>query len=184
VIYGALIVVSAALVLAPGTPLGLLTNAVQTLAGVLLPSATVFLLLLCNDRDVLGPWVNSSGTNLFTGAVIAVLVVLSIILTGSVLFPHMGSGEMIAVLAGGGAATLGAWAASTLLAGRRGEAPIDRSGRETWRMPPLETLAPKPMTALNRTWMFVLRGYLLLAAGLVLFRIVQLALGGHGFGGG
>jgi hypothetical protein len=32
--------------------------------------------------------------------------------------------------------------------------------------------------------MFVLRGYLLLAAGLVLFRIVQLALGRHGVGGG
>ena len=31
---------------------------VQTLAGVLLPSATAFL-LLCNDRAVLGPWVNS-----------------------------------------------------------------------------------------------------------------------------
>ena len=35
----------------------LLTNAVQTLTGVLLLlSATVFLLLLCNDRAVLGPW--------------------------------------------------------------------------------------------------------------------------------
>jgi hypothetical protein len=31
---------------------------VQTLAGVLLPSATVFLLLLCNDTAVLGPWAN------------------------------------------------------------------------------------------------------------------------------
>ena len=47
---------------APGSPLGLLTIAVQTLAGVLLPSATVFLLLLCNDKAVLGPWVNSSGS--------------------------------------------------------------------------------------------------------------------------
>jgi len=28
---------------------------VQTLAGVLLPSCTLFLLLLCNDRAVLGP---------------------------------------------------------------------------------------------------------------------------------
>ena len=37
-VYFGLIVVSAALVLTPGTPLGLLTNAVQTLAGVLLPS--------------------------------------------------------------------------------------------------------------------------------------------------
>ncbi len=32
------------------------------------------------------------------------------------------------------------------------------------------------MTALTRVWMVVLRGYLLLAAGLVLWRIVQLAL--------
>ncbi len=70
---------AAALVLTPGTPLGLLTNAVQTLAGVLLPSATVFLLLLCNDEAVLGPWANTKGLNLFTGAVIAVLVMLSII---------------------------------------------------------------------------------------------------------
>ena len=59
--------------LTPGAPLGLLTNAVQTLAGVLLPSATVFLLLLCNDKAVLGPWVNTRGMNLFTGAVIVAL---------------------------------------------------------------------------------------------------------------
>jgi Mn2+/Fe2+ NRAMP family transporter len=49
-----LIVVATALVLASGTPLGVLTNAVQTLAGVLLPSASVFLQLLYNDRAVLG----------------------------------------------------------------------------------------------------------------------------------
>ena len=41
--------------LIPGAPLGVITEAVQALAGVLLPSATVFLLLLCNDREVLGP---------------------------------------------------------------------------------------------------------------------------------
>jgi Mn2+/Fe2+ NRAMP family transporter len=54
-VYFLLIAVAAAVVLTPGAPLGLLTNAVQTLAGVLLPSATVFLLLLCNDKPVLGP---------------------------------------------------------------------------------------------------------------------------------
>jgi Mn2+/Fe2+ NRAMP family transporter len=71
-VYCGLIALAAALVLTPGTPLGLLTNAVQTLAGVLLPSATVFLLLLCNDKAVLGPWVNGRGLNFFTGGVIAV----------------------------------------------------------------------------------------------------------------
>jgi Mn2+/Fe2+ NRAMP family transporter len=39
--------VAAAIVLLPGAPLGLVTTAVQALAGVLLPSASVFLLLLC-----------------------------------------------------------------------------------------------------------------------------------------
>ena len=74
----------------------------QTLAGVLLPSATVFLLLLCNDKAVLGPW-ESTRLNMFTGAVIAVLVMLSMILTASVLFPGMTSGQMMGVLAGGSA---------------------------------------------------------------------------------
>src|SRR6266851_1655436 len=47
--YAALIALAAAIVLVPGSPLGLLTEGVQVLAGVLLPSATVFLLMLCND---------------------------------------------------------------------------------------------------------------------------------------
>jgi Mn2+/Fe2+ NRAMP family transporter len=105
-VYCGLVAMAAALVLSPGTPLGLLTNAVQTLAGVLLPSATVFLLLLCNDKAVLGPWINAKGLNLFTGAVIAVLVMLSIILTASVLYPEMSGETIIAVLVGGSLAAL------------------------------------------------------------------------------
>ena len=49
--------------LIPGAPLGVITEAVQALAGVLLPSASVFLLLLCNDREVLGPWRNAGWLN-------------------------------------------------------------------------------------------------------------------------
>ncbi|MDE2488648.1 MAG: hypothetical protein KGO51_14745 [Alphaproteobacteria bacterium] len=49
-----------------------------------------------------------------------------------------------------------------------------------WRMPPLERLAPVRMSAGEKLWMGVLRGYLVLSGGLVLVRIVQLALGGHG----
>jgi hypothetical protein len=86
-VYAGLIGLAALLVMIPGSPLGLLTMAVQVLAGVLLPSATVFLLLLCNDRAVLGPWVNGHWLNLFPGSVIAVLVVLSVILTAAVLYP-------------------------------------------------------------------------------------------------
>lgn len=177
-VYAGLIAVAAALVLIPGTPLGLLTNAVQTLAGVLLPSATVFLLLLCNDKAVLGPWRNGPLLNLFTGAVIAGLVMLSVILTASVLYPDIDGRVIVGVLVGGSLATLVAWLATGALRKNR-EEPIDRTFRANWRMPPLHHLPGPQLTRLDKAWMAVLRGYLVIAGGLVLFRIVQLALAGH-----
>jgi Mn2+/Fe2+ NRAMP family transporter len=179
-VYCGLIAMAAALVLAPGTPLGLLTNAVQTLAGVLLPSATVFLLLLCNDQAVLGPWINTKGLNLFTGAVIAVLVMLSIILTASVLYPEISGETIIAILVGGSLAALAIYL--TFGGIRRpveaAAEPVPGLLRDTWRMPPLAKLPPRQLTTLNRIWLVVLRGYLIVAGGLVLVRIVQLATRG------
>jgi Mn2+/Fe2+ NRAMP family transporter len=177
-VYGGLVALAAALVLTPGTPLGLLTNAVQSLAGILLPSASVFLLLLCNDRAVLGPWVNGRFVNLFTGAVIAVLVLLSIILTASVLHPGIGETTIVGIL-GGGAGLAVAVAAALMLVGRNeGSAGITRSGQANWRMPPLGALPPLRLTAPTRLWMVVLRLYLVVAGGLVLARILILATGG------
>jgi Mn2+/Fe2+ NRAMP family transporter len=179
-VYSGLIVLAAVLVLTPGTPLGLLTNAVQTLAGVLLPSATVFLLLLSNDKDVLGPWVNSRTMNLFTGAVVAALVMLSVILTASVLFPDLDEKWIIGVLAGGAVLAI----VTTILvklsevtAGQRRYNVLRPVAHklDTWRMPPLDQLPPARLGRLSRIWMIVLRGYLIIAAGLVLFRILQLA---------
>src|SRR5262249_9402957 len=98
-IYAALIGGAAAIVLIPGSPLGLLTEGVQVLTGILVPSATVFLLLLCNDRQVLGPWVNGRRTNLLASVVIAMLITLSVVLTASVLFPAISGREIITVMA-------------------------------------------------------------------------------------
>ena len=180
-VYVGLIVVAAALVLTPGTPLGLLTNLVQTLAGVLLPSATVFLLLLCNDRAVLGPWVNSRRLNVFTAAVIAVLVLLSVLLTAAVLFPGITGAQMLGVLVGGSvaAAVLAVGVKAWERARRQPSppAPCDAPAvRAVWRMPPLGTLAPAQLTLLSRVGMLVLRGYLVVAAGLLLVKLVQLAV--------
>ena len=111
VVYGGLMFGAAALVLTPGMPLGLITNAVQGLAGVLLPSATVFLLLLCNDRAVLGPWVNGRWINLLTGVVIAVLLLLSVILTAAVVYPAITGAQIIAIL-GGGSVLAWSWRSS------------------------------------------------------------------------
>jgi NRAMP (natural resistance-associated macrophage protein)-like metal ion transporter len=186
-IYFGLIVLAAVLVLTPGTPLGLLTNAVQTLAGVLLPSATVFLLLLCNDKAVLGPWINSRKLNVFTGAVVAALVMLSIILTASVLFPNMDEQWIIGILGGGSLLAIVVTIGVRLIESYR--APAKRFSRsivrksvrqdfDTWRMPPLDQLPRAHLSMLSRIWMVVLRGYLVIAAGLVLLRIVQLATTG------
>jgi Mn2+/Fe2+ NRAMP family transporter len=103
-VYGGLIMLAAALVLTPSMPPGMLTNAVQALAGVLLPSPTVFLRLPCIDRAALGPWRNGRAANLFTGAVIAALVIPSVILTASVLFlDQTDEKTILAILIGGGA---------------------------------------------------------------------------------
>jgi Mn2+/Fe2+ NRAMP family transporter len=183
-VYFGLIALSAALVLTPGTPLGLLTNAVQTLAGVLLPSATVFLLLLCNDRAVLGPWTNGTKVNIFTGGVIAALVMLSVILTASVLFPDISGAHIVAVLVGGSVLALAVTLSVRLIERRRDapaleEEPISLAQRDTWRMPPLDELPRAQLTLLSRTWLIVLRGYLIVAAGLVVVRIAQLIVAGH-----
>ncbi len=181
-IYFVLIAISAALVLAPNVPLGLLTSAVQTLAGVLLPSATVFLLLLCNDKAVLGPWVNGTAVNIFTGTVVAIMVMLSVILTASVLFPQITPLQIESIIAGGG--IVGLILILFMLVVRRAKPDgakalqLDRSERDTWRMPPLEQLPARNMTAATRLWMGVLRAYLLIAAGLVLLRIIRLAIEG------
>ena len=188
-VYAGLIAVAATLVLfGSDALLGLLTNAVQTLAGVLLPSATVFLLLLCNDKAVLGPWVNGRWLNLFTGTVIWVLVMLSIILTAATVFPDL-SGKNIVVILGGGT-LLGLLGYGAILVVRRqGRAdcasvtdvplPPDRlrATRATWRMPPLPELAPPQLSLAKRVWMGVLRAYLVAAVVLVAVKVTQVAFG-------
>jgi Mn2+/Fe2+ NRAMP family transporter len=182
-VFAGLLVGAAVIVVIPGSPLGLLTEGVQTLAGVLLPSATVFLLLLSNDREVLGPWVNSRAMNVFTSVVIAVLVMLSIVLTAAVVFPGITSTAILTILGVGTGLALLAGAGMTLRRRRhptRTETPIavDRQQRASWRMPPLTLLARPQLSTTRRLGLTVLRGYLVLAVGMVVVRVVQLALAG------
>ncbi len=177
-VYAGLVLVAAVIVLIPGSPLGLLTMGVQALAGVLLPSASVYLLMLCNDREVLGPWTNGRGTNAFTTLVVGILVVLSLILTASVIYPSISAAAILDILAASGA--FGILYAAARLWHQRGKAvePIDRTGRDDWRMPPLDTLTRPVFSTGHRIGMGVLRSYLLLSTVLVIIRLVQLAISG------
>ncbi|MCC3775302.1 divalent metal cation transporter [Streptomyces sp. UNOB3_S3] len=179
-VFAGLILTAAVVVIIPGSPLGLLTEGVQTLAGVLLPSASVFLLLLCNDKAVLGPWVNGRAMNIFTSVVVAVLVTLSIILTAAVVFPDITSGAILDIMGICGVAGILALGYAETRRRRKGWAlagPVGRAGKETWRMPPLDEL-PRPIVSTGRkVGLTALRLYLLAAMILVIVRIAQLALG-------
>jgi Mn2+/Fe2+ NRAMP family transporter len=181
--YAALIGLAATLVLTPHVPLGLLTMGVQVLAGVLLPSASVFLLLLCNDKAVLGPWVNGKKLNALTGAIVGVLVLLSAILTASVLFPNITGGQIEGVLLGG--IGIGAGVALFLaVQARRGRNQVtvddvlaETPNRDTWRMPALSRLERPVMSRQRKVGLITLRGYLLIAFVLVIVKIVEVAVG-------
>jgi Mn2+/Fe2+ NRAMP family transporter len=184
--YAAMIAASAGIVLIPGTPLGLLTTAVQALAGVLLPSASVFLLLLCNDPEVLGPWMNPRWLNILAGVIIGVLLVLSGTLVITTLFPSLNSLTVAVWLAVGFAAAAAAAFGWLWLTRSRRPAPVPRprttmtrAERLNWRMPPLALLKPVQWSTGIKLGVLTLRAYLVVSVLLLAVKAVQLGTG-HG----
>jgi hypothetical protein len=145
------------------------------LAGLLLPLATVFLLLLCNDPAVLGPWINRSWLNALAAVIISVLVVLSLILMVTTVFSHvdvvvlsewLGVGLVACLLIGG-----------VLWLVRRPSSPsqkFDREFRANWRMPPLNLLERPELTGWRRATLGGLAGYLVLSVILLVVKAVQI----------
>jgi len=175
-----MVMAAAGIVLVPGAPLGLITTSVQALAGVLLPSATVFLLLLCNDREVLGPWSNPRWLNVIASVIIGVLVELSLILMASTMFPSLNVTRLFAYLS---LAMLVGLAAMGLNALRNRPATaildvadVPKEKRNTWTMPPLALLERPLWSPGRKAGMLVLRGYLVVA---VLFLVVKTVQLGH-----
>lgn len=89
-IYATTILAAAGLVLIPNAPLQSIIIAVQVLAGIMLPSAIIFLQLMLNDRALLGDqWVNRPWNNWINWAIIVVLFALSAILALQVVLPNL-----------------------------------------------------------------------------------------------
>jgi Mn2+/Fe2+ NRAMP family transporter len=171
--YAASVLAAAAVVLIPQLPLGLLTTAVQALAGVLLPSATVFLLLLCNDREVLGPLVNPRWLNVLAVAVIGALLCLSVLLTVTTIDPSMPLAPAVTA-AGIAIVLLAAGAALTAVRGRPAPVPPGTADRRTWTMPPIESLRPPARSVWRTFGLVVLRCYLVAAIVILAVRAVQM----------
>ena len=182
--YSALIALAAVVVLIPNAPLGLITMAVQALAGLLLPSASVFLLLLCNDREVLGPWVNRRWLNVVTSLIVGLLLLLSGILMATTLFPDLDvvtlADLLAAVLVAGVAVTTVVLVLVNRRDGAEKSAPVreyDQAEKMHWRMPPLALLEPVRWSPSTKFGMLALRGYLVIGAILLLVKAIQLGTG-------
>jgi Mn2+/Fe2+ NRAMP family transporter len=210
--YAGLIALAAVVVLLPNLPLGLLTTGVEALTGVLLPATSVFLVLLCNDRAVLGPWVNRTGHNIVVGVVVWVLLLLSFASGASTLFPELSATTLeIGLGAGAGIGTIAGALVGIVHRSARAPAPdpdtpagldptlnrdldqrssaLGRAERTTlrdqdrlaWRTPALATLTRPQLSPLRRAGLITLRAYLIIAAALIILKVVQVAfgLGGH-----
>jgi Mn2+/Fe2+ NRAMP family transporter len=169
-VFSALTFIAAGIVLIPHTPLGLVTTAVQALAGVLLPSVTILLVMLCNDVHVLGPWVNKAWLNVLASVIVGVLFTLSGILVVTTAVPSVNVLILSLVLGAVLAVGLAMLGATALASRRRAEPaePLSPIERESWTMPPL-ALLEKPVwsrtrrLAMSLMWLYVLTTIVLLA---------------------
>jgi Mn2+/Fe2+ NRAMP family transporter len=88
--YAGAVLLAAAIVLIPKAPLQAIILGVQVLAGVMLPSALVFLQILLNDKELLGErFVNRPWNNRINWIIIALMFALSAVLAAQVLLPNL-----------------------------------------------------------------------------------------------
>ena len=171
--FAALLAVAGTVAVIPHAPLGLITLAVQAICGLMLPSTTIIVLLLCNDRAVMGPWVNPKWLNAIAIVIISVLVVLSIGLMVSTLFTAV---NVIRLLE-----WLGALNAVGLVVGlpiglrKMAPAPTFDIDRRDWRTPRLTLLTPLPSSRARRYLMRGQSAYLFVAGILLVVRIIQIS---------
>jgi NRAMP (natural resistance-associated macrophage protein)-like metal ion transporter len=172
-VFGGLLSLAGIVTLLPHAPLGLITLAVQAMCGLMLPSTSVIVLLLANDKATLGPWVNARWLNIVAVIIVVILAVLSVVMMISTLFTSV---NVIALLE-----VLGALGGVGLLIGlpiglsRMGPRPKYEGDRLDWRMPRL-ALLESPVPSRARRWLLNVNGaYLAVAGVLLIVRIVQLA---------
>ena len=89
-IYTLVLVVGAAIVLLPGIDLLPLILASQNLQGLLLPIVLIFMVLLVNDRRLMGRHANGRRLNVVAWTAVGLVVVLDLVLLGSTLLGALG----------------------------------------------------------------------------------------------
>ena len=78
-----------AVVLAPGVPLEQVVIIVNVIAVLAMPPALLFLLLIANDAEVMGPYRNAAGWNVAGIGVTVFLILVGLAYAANVLFPSL-----------------------------------------------------------------------------------------------
>ncbi|HYB54451.1 MAG TPA: manganese transporter, partial [Thermoanaerobaculia bacterium] len=132
--------------------------------------------LLCNDRDVLGPWVNKLWLNVIATVILGALLMLSGILMVTTVFPNVNVPLLLTVLAGLLVVALGGLGALTLR-GRQAGPPVSAERRETWTMKPIALLGHPPRSRIRTVTMATMYAYLFLSVILLAVKAAKLAGG-------
>jgi NRAMP (natural resistance-associated macrophage protein)-like metal ion transporter len=89
-LYLALITIGAAIVVAPGAPLLGIIFYSQVFNGALLPIVLVLMLLLINNKRLMGTWTNNLAFNVIAGVTTVIVGVLTVVFTAQLIFPSLG----------------------------------------------------------------------------------------------
>ncbi len=193
-LYAIMIGLSAVVTLAWGNDLDVVINGVEALNGILLPSALVFLILLANDKPILGPWTNSRTQNWIGGLIAWIVLTFSLAPLVTTFWPVITLKQSIWGLA---ACTVLGIAAAALLVrrrpGRDEEAAADDPGsnkrppgmdraqwhqelrerRVAWRTPSIDTLQRPGLSTARRIGLLTLRAYIVFAVVIMAIKLIQ-----------
>jgi Mn2+/Fe2+ NRAMP family transporter len=200
-LYAILVGLSAVITLAWGNDLGVVINGVEALNGILLPSALVFLILLANDKPVLGPWTNSTTQNWIAGIIAWIVLTFSLAPLVTTFWPVITLKQSFYGL--GVCTVLGVAAAVLLLRFRpsNGEQPAPlsapasnsrppgmdrgqwreelRERRVAWRTPPIHTLQRPVLSISRKIGLLALRGYIIFAIIIMVIKLIQYTTAHH-----
>jgi drug/metabolite transporter superfamily protein YnfA len=141
---------------------------------------TLFLLMLCNDREVLGPWTNPPWLQALAALIVGVLMMLSLILTLTTLLPGVNVATMAAI-GGAALAVVLVWMGVVALRSRpwvvSGPENASRVPKERWTMPPAALLSRPRLSPRRHAALRALGVYMVVALVMLIVKSVGLAGG-------
>ncbi|HUB76413.1 MAG TPA: hypothetical protein VL977_05115, partial [Solirubrobacteraceae bacterium] len=134
----------------------------------------------CNDREVLGPWRNRTWLNVLACIIVSVLVLLSLILMATTVFPHIDVARFALIGGAALAAALAIFGAAAVRSRRSsgGVTVIDRGTqvpKAQWTMPPLALLERPAASRARSAALAAMWGYLVLSVVILVIKAAELA---------